>query len=102
TAVREKTPFTCIIFNDVSFGALRIFQTNLYEGRHIGSLLGETDHVALARAYGADGIRVDRPENLKPALEKAAKSDIPMVIDVRIDPWERYYREPEFGDFHKF
>jgi acetolactate synthase-1/2/3 large subunit len=102
TAVREKTPFTCVVFNDVSFGALRIFQKNLYQGRDIGSRYGDTDLVALARAYGADGIRVDAPNLLRPALERASRSTVPTVVDVRIDPWERFYREPEFGAFHKF
>lgn len=102
TAVREKTPITVVVFNDVSFGALRIFQSNLYEGRHIGSHFGDTDIAMLARSYGANGIRVDTPEQLRPALEAAAASDVATVIDVRIDPWQRYYREPEFGAFHKF
>jgi thiamine pyrophosphate-dependent acetolactate synthase large subunit-like protein len=102
TAVREETPFTCVVFNDVSFGALRIFQKNLYQGRSIGSTYGDTDLVALARAYGADGIRVETPDQLRPALETASRSTVPTVVDVRIDPWERFYREPEFGAFHKF
>jgi acetolactate synthase-1/2/3 large subunit len=102
TSVREKLPVTVIIYNDVSFGALRIFQKMQHSGRYIGSDVGETNWVKLAEAYGAKGVRVDQPKDLKGAVERAIVSDVTTVIDVRIDPWELAHRTPEFKEFHRF
>ncbi len=102
TSVRENLPVTVVIYNDVSFGALRIFQKMQHAGRYIGSNFGETDWVKLAEAYGARGIRVDRPAELKGALQRAITSDVTTIADVRIDPWELAHRTPEFKEFHRF
>jgi acetolactate synthase-1/2/3 large subunit len=102
TSVREKLPVTVIIYNDVSFGALRIFQKMQHAGRYIGSNFGETDWVKLAEAYGAKGVRVDRPGDLEGALKHAIASDVTTIVDVRIDPWELAHRTAEFKEFHRF
>jgi len=41
-----------------------------------------TDFAAIARAYGIDGIRVERATDFKPALEQALACGRPVVIDV--------------------
>jgi acetolactate synthase-1/2/3 large subunit len=102
TSVRENLPVTVIIYNDVSFGALRIFQKMQHAGRYIGSNFGETDWVKLAEAYGAKGVRVDRPGDLERALKGAIASDVTTIVDVRIDPWELAHRTAEFKEFHRF
>ena len=102
TSVREGTPVIIVVYNDCSFGALRVFQKAHYGGRYIGSHFGQTDHVKLAEAYGARGERVERPGDLNAALERAAAADVTTVIDVMIDGWEPHYREAEFAEFHKF
>jgi acetolactate synthase-1/2/3 large subunit len=44
------------------------------------------DFVQLARAYGAEGIRVARPSEIKPALEEALRStDRPLFLDFQIE-----------------
>jgi len=102
TSVRERLPVTVIVYNDVGFGALRIFQKMQHGGRYIGSDYGETDWVKLAEAYGARGIRVDRPGDLEGAVQRALQSDVTTVTDVRIDPWELAHRTPELKEFHRF
>jgi acetolactate synthase-1/2/3 large subunit len=102
TAVRENIPVTVIIYNDTSFGALRIFQKGFYGDRQLGSAYGETDFVKLAEAYGAVGFRVDEPKDLEPIVVKALASNKVTIIDVRIDPWQLAHRSPEFKEFHKF
>jgi len=47
-------------------------------GRHPSDQLGE--------ALGGRGERVEKPEDLRPALERAVKSAQPTVIDVLTDP----------------
>ena len=39
----------------------------------------------LAAAFDIDGIRVERPDDLGPALRKAIGSGKPMVVDVALD-----------------
>jgi acetolactate synthase I/II/III large subunit len=102
TSVREKTPIIIVVYNDCSFGALRVFQKQHYGGRYIGSHFGQTDHAKLAEAYGARGERVESPSDLAGALERAAAADVTTVIDVMIDGWEPHYRVDEFAEFHKF
>ena len=53
TSVRENLPVIVVVYNDCSYGALRVFQENVYGGRQIGSDYGQTDLVKLAEAYGA-------------------------------------------------
>jgi pyruvate dehydrogenase (quinone) len=39
-----------------------------------------------AKLVGLDGIHVDRPEQIGPALDRALSADRPMVVEVRVDP----------------
>jgi acetolactate synthase-1/2/3 large subunit len=48
--------------------------------------LGPVDHAAIARACGCEGIRVEHPADLSAALQRAARSDVPAVVDVATDP----------------
>jgi acetolactate synthase I/II/III large subunit len=50
--------------------------------------------VALARACGVDGIRVERAGDLAGALEHAIKANTPFVLDVHVD---RDIRPPSVG-----
>ena len=45
----------------------------------------KTDFVALAKAFGADGVLAETPVEFKRAFEAAVKSGKTTVIDVRID-----------------
>ena len=44
------------------------------------------DYAALARAYGAVGVRIEAPDQLGDALREAIRSDKPTVLDVQVDP----------------
>ncbi len=102
TSVREKLPVVVIIYNDSGYGALRLFQKTQHSERYLGSDYGQTDFAKLAEAYGARGEKIEKPGDLKPALEQALDTDVTTVLDVRTDPWQVHYRSPEFKDFHKF
>ncbi len=45
----------------------------------------QTDFAAVAEAMGCRGMRVDRPDQIRPALEQAFAANRPVVIDVRSD-----------------
>ena len=78
-----------LVQNNYSFNIIGLYQTRHW-GRQIGTdfkieakdELHNPDFVALAHAFGAGGRRVERPEDLKPALEEAIEADRPYVLDV--------------------
>jgi thiamine pyrophosphate-dependent acetolactate synthase large subunit-like protein len=85
TAVRERLPVVCVVFNDCGLGNERAFQNELYGGRNFAVDYGDVDFAALARVLGAHGERVADPAALLPALKRALASGLPAVVDVVID-----------------
>jgi thiamine pyrophosphate-dependent acetolactate synthase large subunit-like protein len=85
TAVRERIPVVCVVFNDRGLGNERAFQKELYGGRLFGVDYGDVDFAALARVFGAHGERVSDPSLLPPAIRRALESGKPAVVDVVID-----------------
>jgi thiamine pyrophosphate-dependent acetolactate synthase large subunit-like protein len=85
TAVRERIPLVCVVYNDRGLGNERAFQKELYGGRLFGVDYGDVDFAALARVFGAHGERVSDPAVLAPALKRALESNLPAVVDVVID-----------------
>ncbi len=85
TAVRERIPVVCVVFNDQGLGNERAFQKQHYGGRTFAVDYGDVDFAALARVLGAYGERVEDPAALLPALKRALASGRPAVVDVVID-----------------
>jgi acetolactate synthase-1/2/3 large subunit len=85
TAVREKIPVVCVVYNDRGLGNERAFQNELYGGRFFGVDYGDVDFAALARVFGAHGERVEEPREVLPAIRRALESGKPAVVDVVID-----------------
>ncbi len=86
TAVREGFHVVVVVANDFGFGNVRSYQRAVYGGRRIGSDFANPDFSALARAFGAEGYRVEAPGELAPALESALASGRTAVVDVLVDP----------------
>ena len=85
TAVRERIPVVCVVFNDRGLGNERAFQNELYGGRIFGVDYADVDFAALARVFGAHGERVEEPAEVLPAVRRALASGLPAVVDVVID-----------------
>jgi thiamine pyrophosphate-dependent acetolactate synthase large subunit-like protein len=85
TAVRERIPVVCVVFNDRGLGNERAFQKELYGGRLFAVDYGDVDFAALARVLGAHGERVTAPADVLPAVRRALESGRPAVVDVVID-----------------
>lgn len=121
TAVEYNLPCVWIIWNNFAWGAIRDLQYGLFDGREIGTAFyrgdsGESynpDFAAWARACGADGATVTRPQDLRGAVEQALRNRRPCVIDVHVDAnirppstgtWQLPpipYKEPIFGKPHR-
>ncbi len=85
TAVREKIPVVCVVYNDQGLGNERAFQKELYGGRYFAVDYGDVDFAALAKVFGAYGERVLEPSGVLPAVQRALASGLPAVVDVVID-----------------
>lgn len=88
TAVRERIPVVTIVVNNFSYGNTRDRQRLDHGGRYLGVFYNNPDFAAFARLLGAHGERVERPEELTPALDRALASGLPAVVDVIQDRYE--------------
>jgi len=86
TAVRYKIPIIVVVMNNFSFGNVKEKQIKNYGGRVIGSDYSNPDFAQLAKLFGANGERIEKTEEIVPAMGRALKSDLPSVLDVMIDP----------------
>jgi len=86
TARRLRTPFIVIVANDRAYGMIKAGQKGLYEERYVGVDFVDVRYDKLAEAMGCFGARVERPDEIRPALEKAKDSGLPAVLDVVVDP----------------
>ena len=74
TCVREKIPVTAVVFNNEQWGAEKKNHVDFYSNRFLGVNLENPSFAAIARAMGAEGIRVDKVSDVGPALRTACKS----------------------------
>jgi acetolactate synthase-1/2/3 large subunit len=81
TAVRHGAKAVFIVSNNAAWNIERLDQEMNYGGRVVGTTLRHSDYAAMARALGAHGERVERPEDLPGALQRAL-ANAPALIDV--------------------
>ncbi len=86
TAARYGLPITVVVLNNGGIGSGMPQQPPPAGMRAPGALSAEARYELLAEAFGGAGFRVDRPEELGPALEAALASEGPSVVNVAIDP----------------
>jgi len=71
TAVRHDIPVTAVVFHNRQWGAEMKNQVDFYNRRFVAGELESESFAGIARAMGAEGIVVDRLEDVGPALKKA-------------------------------
>jgi len=94
TARTEQIPIKVAILNNSYLGMVRQWQEMFYEERYSEVYLSPDlpDYVMWAEAMGCVGIRVDSPEDVVPAIEKANSiDDRPVVVDFRTDASEKVF-----------
>jgi len=85
TAVRYRLPIIDIVSNDSAWGMIKGAQHAAFGQRYCGVDFGEIRIDKLAESMGARGIRVEDPEDIRPALEEASGSEVMTVIDAVVD-----------------
>lgn len=81
TAVRHGAKCVFVVSNNAAWNIERLDQEMNYGGRVVGTTLAHSDYAGMARALGLHGERVEKPGDLKPALERALKN-APALVDV--------------------
>ncbi|MGZ5093915.1 MAG: acetolactate synthase large subunit [Burkholderiales bacterium] len=89
TAVRLGVAITVLVLRDGKYGVIQRHMDSRL-GRHFGVDFGNPDLVAYAESFGVRGYRIERADELLPALRSAFADNVTSLIDCPID-----YRENE-------
>lgn len=84
TAVEQGVNPVIVVLNDRQYGMIVGMQQGMY-GRKSETALDGPDFVAFARSFGADGMRVEHPDQMREALERGLASETIFVIDAICD-----------------
>ncbi|MBR2386758.1 biosynthetic-type acetolactate synthase large subunit [bacterium] len=87
----------CVI-NNGYLGMVRQWQEKLFEKRFSQTKISSPDFVKLAESYGALGIRVEKEEEIVPAIKRALEFDGPVILDFIVDSFEMVYPWVLAGD----
>src|SRR2546423_1701204 len=99
TAASERIPVKVAILNNAYLGMVRQWQELFYEQRYSEVYLSPDlpDYKMWAEAMGCVGMRVETPEEVEPAIDKANSiadkptrtAEKPVVTDFRVDSREK-------------
>jgi len=102
-AVEHNLPVKVVVINNGHLGLVRQWQELFYGRRYSAVVLGQKgrpknegitgagehylpDFVAIAKAHGAEAVRVTKPEEVEPALRKAFADDKVWLVECVVDP----------------
>lgn len=93
TAVRHRIPLVNVVFNNHSYGNVKLIQDVSYGGRNIAVDLANPDFIKFADSFGVPAERAANPAELRSALKRGfARRDGPTLIEVPVgalpSPWE--------------
>jgi acetolactate synthase I/II/III large subunit len=94
TATVERIPIKVALLNNSYLGMVRQWQEMFYDERYSEVYLSTDvpDYVKWAEAMGCVGIRVESPEEVAPAIEKANSiTDRSVVVEFRVDAGEKVF-----------
>jgi acetolactate synthase-1/2/3 large subunit len=92
TAVQYRLPVKVAILNNGYLGMVRQWQELFYGKRYACSDMSvQPDFVKLAEAYGAVGLRAEKPEEVVPVLKEAFGTPKPVLMDFRVSREEGVY-----------
>lgn len=88
TCVEYGLPIKIFVLNNGYLGMVRQLQERFCEKRYSETQIHNPDFVKLAQAYGIGAIRVEKFEDISPALEKCFSAKVPYLIDFVVEPME--------------
>jgi len=101
TAVQYRLPIKIFILNNEYMGMVRQWQELLHDKNYSESYSEALpDFVKLAEAYGAIGIRADKPAELDEKIKEMISVDKPVIFDCRVTKEENCYPMIPSGKAH--
>jgi acetolactate synthase-1/2/3 large subunit len=95
TAVRYRVPVVVAVLNNQFLGMVRQWQHLFFDDRFAETQLAPPPFDKVAQAFGALGKRVERPEEVRPAIQWALKEaeaqQLPVILDIMTDVNECVY-----------
>ena len=98
---RYRLPILIVVFNNRGYVSTKSRLHNLEglaarERTYLGSDLDDppVDFVQMGLSVGIPGLRVERPDELRPALEWGASQQGAAIVDVLLDPKETCWYTP--------
>jgi acetolactate synthase-1/2/3 large subunit len=93
TAVEYDIPAVWVVWNNYGYCSIRDLQLGLFKTGELATsftkdrtgALHTPDFAMLARSFGVEGARVERPADLEGAIETAIKSNKPYLVEVVVD-----------------
>jgi acetolactate synthase I/II/III large subunit len=91
TISHNKIPVKIAILNNRFLGMVRQWQELFYDRRYSFTELPPVEFVKIANAYGIEGVKVESPDDVMPALRAALDCDGPFVMDFLIEREENVF-----------
>jgi acetolactate synthase-1/2/3 large subunit len=83
TAVRHNLPVVAVVVNDGAWGMIKAAQIGMYgKDRIVASELKNVRYDKWVEGFGGHGEHVEKPGDLRPALERALASGKPACVNV--------------------
>lgn len=77
-----------VVLNNSCLGYSKISELLNYSADYEEVDFPDTDFALIARGFGCGGLPVKEPSEIAPALEAAFAAEGPVLLDVRVDPWQ--------------
>ncbi|MBN2284057.1 MAG: thiamine pyrophosphate-binding protein [Deltaproteobacteria bacterium] len=96
TAAQYKLPVVFLVMNNSVLGMVHNVQS--ITQRVVATEFADTDYVQIALGCGCNGVRVEKPDELGPALRNAFKASVPTVLDVATERTEPFLKIAQLED----
>jgi len=91
TIAQEKIGVKIAVLRNTYLGMVRQWQELFYGKRYVATPLSSPDFVKISEAYGIPALRVERREEVSPAIQKAMAEPGAFLIDFIVEPEENVY-----------
>ena len=92
TSAINNAAVKVFLLDNRALGMVHQWQKLFYHERYSSTILDPVpDFVKLADAYGWEGERIEKPEEVAPAIARMLASDKPYLLDVAISPDQNVY-----------
>jgi pyruvate dehydrogenase (quinone)/pyruvate oxidase len=88
TAVKYQLPIVVVLIKNNTLGMIKWEQMVFLGNPEYGCDLQNPDFAQFASACGGLGWTVEKPEDIRPTLERALLSNRPSLVEVVVDPFE--------------